>query len=97
MWTAPANAVAADPNRRNVNGEFYPTGADVVPKMIDLLAQQVAAPVQFVKGLRNLYNAGARVFVEVGPKKACKVLPKTFSAAMPTYSRCSPIIPSWTI
>ena len=54
----------------NVDGEFYPTGADVVPKMIDILAQQVAAPVQFVKGLRTLYNAGARVFVEVGPKKA---------------------------
>ena len=25
---------------------------------------------QFVKGLRTLYDAGARVFVEVGPKKA---------------------------
>jgi acyl transferase domain-containing protein/NAD(P)-dependent dehydrogenase (short-subunit alcohol dehydrogenase family) len=54
----------------NVDGEFYPTGENVVPKMLDLLAQQVAAPVQFVKGLRTLYNAGARVFVEVGPKKA---------------------------
>ena len=38
--------------------------------MLDILAQQVAAPVQFVKGLRTLYDAGARVFVEVGPKKA---------------------------
>jgi acyl transferase domain-containing protein/acyl carrier protein len=54
----------------NVDGEFYPTGADVAPRMIDLLAKQVAAPVQFIKGLRTLYNAGARVFVEVGPKKA---------------------------
>ena len=54
----------------NVDGDFYPTGADVVPKMIDLLAMQVAAPVQFVKGLRTLYDAGARVFIEVGPKKA---------------------------
>ena len=54
----------------NVNGEFYPSGGDVVPQMLDILAQQVAAPVQFVKGLRTLYNAGARVFVEVGPKKA---------------------------
>jgi len=54
----------------NINGEFYPSGADIVPKMVDILAQQVAAPVQFVKGLRTLYNAGARVFVEVGPKKA---------------------------
>jgi acyl transferase domain-containing protein len=54
----------------NVNGEFYPTGSDVVPQMLDLLAKQVASPVQFVKGLRTLYEAGARVFVEVGPKKA---------------------------
>ena len=54
----------------NVTGEFYPTGPDVVPQMLDMLAQQVASPVQFVKGLRTLYEAGARVFVEVGPKKA---------------------------
>ena len=40
------------------------------PQMLDILAQQVASPVQFVKGLRTLYEAGARVFVEVGPKKA---------------------------
>jgi len=54
----------------NLNGEFYPTGPDVVPRMLDILAQQVASPVQFTKGLRTLYQAGARVFVEVGPKKA---------------------------
>ena len=54
----------------NLSGEFYPTGPDVVPKMVDILAQQVASPVQFVKGLQTLYRAGARVFVEVGPKKA---------------------------
>ena len=54
----------------NVNGEFYPTGPDVVPQMLDILSKQVAAPVQFVKGLHTLYEAGARVFVEVGPKKA---------------------------
>ena len=38
--------------------------------MLDILTKQVASPVQFVKGLRTLYDAGARVFVEVGPKKA---------------------------
>jgi malonyl CoA-acyl carrier protein transacylase/acyl carrier protein len=54
----------------NTNGEFYPTGPDVVPQMLDILAQQVASPVQFIKGLRTLYDAGARIFVEVGPKKA---------------------------
>jgi len=54
----------------NTNGEFYPMGPDVVPKMLDILTQQVAAPVQFIKGLRTLYDAGARMFIEVGPKKA---------------------------
>ena len=54
----------------NTNGEFYPAGPDVVPQMLDILAQQVAAPVQFIQGLRTLYQAGARMFVEVGPKKA---------------------------
>jgi acyl transferase domain-containing protein/NAD(P)-dependent dehydrogenase (short-subunit alcohol dehydrogenase family)/acyl carrier protein len=54
----------------NTSGEFYPTGPDVVPRMLDILTKQVASPVQFVKGLRTLYDAGARMFVEVGPKKA---------------------------
>ncbi|MGA3042143.1 MAG: beta-ketoacyl synthase N-terminal-like domain-containing protein, partial [Bryobacteraceae bacterium] len=54
----------------NVNGEFYPMGPHAVPQMLDILARQVASPVQFIQGLRTLYDAGARVFVEVGPKKA---------------------------
>jgi acyl transferase domain-containing protein/NAD(P)-dependent dehydrogenase (short-subunit alcohol dehydrogenase family)/acyl carrier protein len=54
----------------NINGEFYPVGPDVVPRMLDILAKQVASPVQFIKGLHTLYEAGARIFVEVGPKKA---------------------------
>ena len=58
------------PTVANVNGEFYPMGPGVVPLMVDILARQVASPVQFVKGLKTLYHAGARVFVEVGPKKA---------------------------
>jgi acyl transferase domain-containing protein len=55
----------------NVNGEFYPAdGPGVTEQMLDILGRQVASPVQFVKGLGTLYNAGARVFVEVGPKRA---------------------------
>src|SRR5659263_307792 len=55
----------------NVDGEFYPTGGpDVQAQVLDILGKQVASPVQLVKGLRTLYGAGARVFVEVGPKKA---------------------------
>ena len=54
----------------NVDGEFYPSGEGVEERMIDVLSRQVASPVQFVKGLHTLYDAGARIFVEVGPKKA---------------------------
>ena len=59
----------ASPIVSNVTGHFYPADADV-ETMLDLLGRQVASPVQFVAGLRTLYDAGARVFVEVGPKKA---------------------------
>ncbi|MGE5814909.1 MAG: acyltransferase domain-containing protein, partial [Acidobacteriota bacterium] len=54
----------------NVTGEWYPTDGDVRTQMLDLLARQVAEPVQFTKGLDTLYASGARIFVEVGPKKA---------------------------
>ena len=37
----------------NVDGELYPSGADAIPKMLELLARQVAEPVQFVKGLED--------------------------------------------
>ncbi len=53
----------------NVTGEFYPAAADT-ESMLEILGRQIAEPVQFVKGLHTLYEAGARVFVEVGPKKA---------------------------
>ncbi|MGF1464695.1 MAG: type I polyketide synthase, partial [Sandaracinaceae bacterium] len=54
----------------NVSGDFHPMGPTSVPEIIELLGRQIAAPVQFVKGLETLYGAGARVFVEVGPKRA---------------------------
>ncbi|RZV49656.1 MAG: acyltransferase domain-containing protein, partial [Deltaproteobacteria bacterium] len=54
----------------NVTGELYPMGPNVAEAMIELLGRQIASPVQFVKGLETLYEAGARVFVEVGPKSA---------------------------
>ncbi len=53
----------------NVTGDFYP-GDATTDTMLDSLGKQVASPVQFVRGLRSLYDAGARVFVEVGPKRA---------------------------
>ncbi|WP_299024268.1 type I polyketide synthase [uncultured Thermanaerothrix sp.] len=50
----------------NVTGEFYPTERE---RMLDLLARQVASPVQFIHGVQTLYAHGARIFVEVGPKR----------------------------
>ncbi|MGE5857202.1 MAG: acyltransferase domain-containing protein, partial [Solirubrobacterales bacterium] len=58
------------PTVANVTGELYPTGDGAVEQMLDMLSRQVASPVQFVKGLHTLYDEGARIFVEVGPKHA---------------------------
>jgi acyl transferase domain-containing protein/NAD(P)-dependent dehydrogenase (short-subunit alcohol dehydrogenase family) len=53
----------------NVTGGFYP---DDVESIKDLLELQIASPVQWVKGLQTLYDAGVRTFVEVGPKRALR-------------------------
>ena len=54
----------------NVTGDFYPMDPGARPRILDVLGQQVASPVQFVKGLETLRAAGVTLFVEVGPKKA---------------------------
>ncbi|MBK8491152.1 MAG: SDR family NAD(P)-dependent oxidoreductase [Saprospirales bacterium] len=54
----------------NISGDFYPSGAGVKPQIVDILSKQVASPVQFVKGVKKLYEEGVRVFIEMGPKKA---------------------------
>ena len=67
---AARTCAAAAPDRgQRRPASFYPTGADVEEQMLDMLGRQVASPVQFVKGLHTLYDAGARVFVEVGPEE----------------------------
>ncbi|MBN1373363.1 MAG: SDR family oxidoreductase [Anaerolineaceae bacterium] len=55
----------------NVTGELYPTERE---KILDILAAQVASPVQFIKGVDTLYREGARVFVECGPKRVMNAL-----------------------
>ncbi len=53
----------------NVTGDLYPTGVEAIK---DMLVQQIASPVQWVKGLEKLYAEGVRVLIEVGPKRALK-------------------------
>ena len=51
----------------NVDATPYPADPDAAR---DILAKQVAAPVEWIAELNALYDAGARVFIEVGPKRA---------------------------
>ncbi len=55
----------------NVDAEIYPHGRE---EIIELLSKQVASPVQFVRSMQKLYELGARVFVEVGPKRVLNAL-----------------------
>ncbi len=55
----------------NVTGELYPTTREGI---LDILARQVASPVQFVKGMQTLYKEGARIFIEAGPKRVLNAL-----------------------
>ncbi|MEZ4235218.1 MAG: beta-ketoacyl synthase N-terminal-like domain-containing protein [Myxococcota bacterium] len=58
------------PITTNVTGEYYPQGDGAVERIIDLLAQQISAPVEWVAQMERMYEDGGRVFVEVGPKRA---------------------------
>jgi acyl transferase domain-containing protein/phosphopantetheinyl transferase/acyl carrier protein len=51
----------------NVDARPYPSDPDAIR---DLLARQVASPVEWAASLEALYDAGCRIFVEVGPKRA---------------------------
>jgi malonyl CoA-acyl carrier protein transacylase len=53
----------------NVTADFYPSEPDAIR---ELLCRQIASPVRWVEGVLRLYAAGARAFVEVGPKRALK-------------------------
>ena len=54
----------------NVTGDYYPTGDDARAAVIDLLAQQVAAPVEWIAQIERMHRDGVRIFVECGPKRA---------------------------
>ena len=49
----------------NASGEPYPADPSA---MADTLSRQMLQPVQFVRMVENMYAAGARLFVEVGPR-----------------------------
>jgi acyl transferase domain-containing protein/NAD(P)-dependent dehydrogenase (short-subunit alcohol dehydrogenase family) len=54
----------------NLTGDFYSMDPGSGPAVIDSLVRHLTSPVQFIKSLHTLHDAGARVFLEVGPKHA---------------------------
>ena len=54
----------------NVDSRYYPTGPGARAAIIENLALQVAAPVEWIAQVERMYADGARIFVECGPKRA---------------------------
>ena len=51
----------------NVDANYYPQDRDAI---IVLMAKQLASPVEFIAQVERMYQDGARIFVEVGPRRA---------------------------
>ena len=60
------------PITANVDGGWYPMddGGDAKQAILSKLAPQMASSVEWTSQVEAMYDAGARVFVEVGPKRA---------------------------
>ena len=59
------------PITANVDGTFYPMeGEDSKAGILEKLAPQMASAVEWTTQIETMYAAGARAFIEVGPKRA---------------------------
>ena len=62
------------PITSNFDGGWYPnvapTGTTPKEKILEKLAPQMASAVEWTTQMETMYNDGARLFVEVGPKRA---------------------------
>ena len=63
------------PITSNVDGGWYPMddGGDSKTAVLSKLAPQMASSVEWTSQINSMYDAGARVFLEVGPKRALTV------------------------
>jgi acyl transferase domain-containing protein/NAD(P)-dependent dehydrogenase (short-subunit alcohol dehydrogenase family) len=67
----------------NTTAREYPRD----PQMIrDILAQQIAKPVEFVEQVRNMVRSGVRTFVEVGPGRVLTRLVQSILAEEPHHA-----------
>ena len=62
------------PISANVDGTFYPNevqhGQDVKEAILEKLAPQMSSAVEWTSQIRSMHEAGARIYLEVGPKRA---------------------------
>ena len=63
------------PITSNVDGGWYPMddGGDSKTAVLSKLAPQMASSVEWTSQINSMYDAGARIFLEVGPKRALTV------------------------
>ena len=63
------------PITSNVDGGWYPMddGGDSKSAVLSKLAPQMASSVEWTSQINSMYDAGARIFLEVGPKRALTV------------------------
>ena len=51
----------------NVDASYYPSDKATI---VAYLAKQLASPVEFIAQVDRMYDEGARIFIEVGPRRA---------------------------
>ncbi len=55
------------PVQCNLTGQAYDVNDDFAPNLRDTLVNHLSEPVRFAQNIQSLYEAGARLFVEIGP------------------------------
>ena len=59
------------PVTANVDGSFYPMESEnPMESILEKLAPQMSSPVNWIDQIETMHGAGARIFLEVGPKRA---------------------------
>ena len=60
-------------------------GGDSKTAILSKLAPQMASSVEWTKQVNSMYEAGARIFLEVGPKRALTVFATQILEDMPSF------------
>ena len=75
------------PITANYDGQFYPTSLDSGQTPHDAilaqLAPQMSSAVEWTEQIKTMYDAGGRLFVEVGPKRALAIFADQILADSP--------------